>query len=208
MAQSGYTPIALYYSSTTTNVPTNTNLVNGELAVNITDGKLFYKDNSAVVQTIASKASNSGDFSSFTGAVTLAKGTTGQQPTGVAGMLRFNTTTTSFEGYNGSAWSSVGGASLSNDTSTSTNVYPLFASATSGSATTVYTSNAKLLYKPSTGDFQSSQLIANNGLILNSTTVSASYTVPSGQNAMSVGPITVASGQSVTVTSGQRWVVL
>lgn len=55
MAQAGYTPISLYYSTTTTNVPTNTNLVNGELAINITDGKLFYKDNSNVVQTLATK---------------------------------------------------------------------------------------------------------------------------------------------------------
>jgi len=38
--------------------------------------------------------------------------------------------------------------------------------------------------------------------------VSTSYTVASGNNALSVGPITVASGQSVTVSSGQRWVVL
>ena len=55
MAQSGYTPISIYYSSTATNVPTAGNLVNGELAINITDGKLFYKDNAGVVQTIAGK---------------------------------------------------------------------------------------------------------------------------------------------------------
>ena len=55
MAASGYTPIQLYYSSTTTNVPVNTNLANGELAINITDGKLFYKDNSNVVQVIGWK---------------------------------------------------------------------------------------------------------------------------------------------------------
>jgi hypothetical protein len=52
MAQSGYTPISLYYSSTTTNVPTNTNLVNGELAINIADGKLFFKNSSNVVKTM------------------------------------------------------------------------------------------------------------------------------------------------------------
>ena len=57
MAQTGYTPIYLYNSGTTTNVPTNTNLGAGELAINYTDGKLFYKDNSNVVQVIATKAS-------------------------------------------------------------------------------------------------------------------------------------------------------
>jgi hypothetical protein len=57
MAQTGYTPISLYYSTTASTVPTTGNLVNGELAINITDGKLYYKDNGGVVQTIASKAS-------------------------------------------------------------------------------------------------------------------------------------------------------
>ncbi len=55
MAQAGYTPIQLYYSTTVSQAPTAGNLVNGELAINITDGKLFYKDNSNVVQTLATK---------------------------------------------------------------------------------------------------------------------------------------------------------
>ena len=144
-----------------------------------------------------------------TGAITLPSGTTGQEPgTPSAGMLRFNTTTTQFEGYNGSAWASVGGAAISNNTSTSTPQYPLFASATSGTALTIYTSNAKFLYKPSTGELQASEITANNGLILNSTTVSTSYTIASGYNAMSVGLVTVANGQTVTVSNGQRWVVM
>ena len=142
-----------------------------------------------------------------TDAMLIPKGTTGNRPTGVSGYLRFNTTTSEFEGYNGTAWASVGGAALSNDTATATNVFPLFANATSGTASTLFTSNAKLLYKPSTGEFQSSEIAASNGLLLNATTVSASYTIASGYNAFSVGPVTVASGQSVTVSSGQRWLV-
>jgi hypothetical protein len=55
MAQTGYTPIQLYYSSTATNVPLAASLANGELAINITDGKLFYKDNAAAVQVIGWK---------------------------------------------------------------------------------------------------------------------------------------------------------
>ncbi len=107
-------------------------------------------------------------------------------------------------------WSAAppSGASISNDTSTASNLYPLFSNATTGAPTTIYTSNAKLLYKPSTGELQASELVASNGLVVNSTTVSASYTIASGTNAMSVGPITVASGYAVTVSSGQRWVVL
>ena len=49
---------------------------------------------------------------------------------------------------------------------------------------------------------------ASNGIIVNKMTVSASYSIASGDSGMSVGPVTVASGQSVTVSSGSRWVVL
>jgi len=59
MAQTGYTPILIYSSSTTTNAPAAGNLTNStlgsELAINITDGKLFYKDNANNVQVIAWK---------------------------------------------------------------------------------------------------------------------------------------------------------
>jgi len=142
-----------------------------------------------------------------TDAMLIPKGTTGNRPAGVSGYLRFNTTTTEFEGYNGTAWASVGGAALSNDTTTATNIYPLSAAATSGTASTLYTSNAKFLYKPSTGELQASEIVATNGLLVNATSVSANYTIQSGYNAYSVGPITINSGISVTVSSGQRWLV-
>ena len=143
-----------------------------------------------------------------TDAMLIPKGTTGNRPTGVSGYLRFNTTTTEFEGYNGSAWASVGGAAISNDTTTATKIYPISASATTGAATTVYTSNAKFLYKPSTGELQASELVASNGIVVNSQTVAASYTIAVGFSAMSSGPVTIASGQAVTVSSGSRWVVV
>lgn len=149
---------------------------------------------------------------SGTGAFTTPKGnsTTERPGTPVTGMLRYNTTTNEFEGYSGSSpsWKSVGGAAISNDTSTATDVYPAFLNATSGTASTVYTSNAKLLYKPSTGEFKVEAPIATNGIVLNSTTVASSYTIASGVNGMSIGPITVNSGVTVTVSSGQRWLVL
>ena len=146
-----------------------------------------------------------------TGAILVSKGNTAARPiapTLASGMFRFNTTSLEFEGYNGTAWASVGGASITNDTTTATDIFPLSASATTGTASTVFTSNAKLLYKPSTGDFQASQLVASNGLFVNKTTVAANYTIASGFNAMSVGPVTISSGISVTISSGQRWLVL
>ena len=50
--------------------------------------------------------------------------------------------------------------------------------------------------------------ISSNGLFVNSATVSANYSIPSGSNAVSAGPITVNSGVVVTVPSGSTWVVV
>ena len=38
--------------------------------------------------------------------------------------------------------------------------------------------------------------------------ITANYTITAGSNGMSVGPMTIASGVTVTVPTGQRWVVL
>jgi hypothetical protein len=100
------------------------------------------------------------------------------------------------------------GATITNDTTTATNVYPTFAAATSGSLSTIYTSNAKLLYKPSTGELTSSHLVAENGIVVNNLTVGTSYTIAAGTSGMSAGPITVSGGVVVTVASGSRWVVV
>lgn len=47
---------------------------------------------------------------SSTGAITAPVGTTGQRPSATTGMLRFNSSATAFEGYNGTSWTSLGGA--------------------------------------------------------------------------------------------------
>jgi hypothetical protein len=102
----------------------------------------------------------------------------------------------------------VAGASIANDTSTATNLYPLFASATSGTPTTIYTGNTKLLYKPSTGELQSTVLVASNGIVVNSQTIAADYTIAAGNNGMSSGPVSINSGITVTVATGSVWTVL
>ena len=80
------------------------------------------------------------------------------------GMIRFNSTLTTFEGYNGSTWGSIGGG------------------ATGGGADAVFN--------------------------LNSQTITTSYSIPSGKNANSVGPLTINAGVSVTIPAGSRWVIL
>lgn len=50
--------------------------------------------------------------------------------------------------------------------------------------------------------------LASGGLTENTQTISSSYTISTNRNALSVGPVSVASGQTVTVPSGSRWVIL
>ena len=106
MAQSGYTPLSLYYSATASTAPTAGNLVAGELALNTNDGKLYYKDSSGVVQVIASKAGNV-NVSSFSG------GTTGLTP---------NTATTGAVTLAGTLAVANGGTGVTTSTGSGNNV--------------------------------------------------------------------------------------
>jgi hypothetical protein len=102
---------------------------------------------------------------SLTGSSTLPVGTLAERDgTPNAGYVRFNTTYATFEGYNGTAWGSIGGG------------------ATGGGSDQVF--------------------------IENSQTVTTDYTLTTGKNAMSTGPITINSGVTITVPSTQRWIVL
>jgi len=71
-----------------------------------------------------------------------------------------------------------------------------------------FAGSSSFTYNSSTGALTAPEVIASNALIINSTTVSTSYTVASGNNAFTVGPVTVNSGVTVTVSSGQRWIVI
>jgi hypothetical protein len=60
----------------------------------------------------------------------------------------------------------------------------------------------------STGTAYSPALASSNGLTLNNATVSANYTIPTGYNAVSAGPVTVAAGVVVTVPSSSVWAIV
>lgn len=119
------------------------------------------------------------------------------------------------------AWSAAAsgmvypGAGIPNSTGTAwgtsyttTGSGTVVALATSPSFTTPSLGVATGTSLAATGSVSGSVINATNGLVVNSLTVAASYSIPSGSSAMSVGPVTVASGQSVTVPSGSKWVVL
>ena len=49
---------------------------------------------------------------------------------------------------------------------------------------------------------------AGGAIYENKNTITTSYTLTTNYNGMSVGPLTIDSGATVTVPSGQRWVIL
>ena len=82
MAQTGYTPILVYASGTSTNVPLAANMTSSasgaELALNYADGKLYFKNSSGVVTLLASVAAAGG-------VATFSAGTTGLTPSSATG---------------------------------------------------------------------------------------------------------------------------
>ncbi len=58
------------------------------------------------------------------------------------------------------------------------------------------------------GSITGEEIVASNGVFVNNKTISVNYTVPTGYNATSTGPVTVAGGTAFTVPSGSRWLVL
>ena len=58
------------------------------------------------------------------------------------------------------------------------------------------------------GSITGEEMVASNGLFVNNKTISVNYTVPTGYNATSTGPVTVSAGTAFTVPSGSRWLVL
>ena len=168
----------------------------------------FTASNVTTNANLTGEATSSGSNAvTLTNSAVIGKVITGYV-SGAGAVAATDTLLQAIQKLNGNTAAVVGGAALSNDTTTATSVYPVFAAATTGTPTTIYTSNSKLLYKPSTGELAVTAPIAANGLVLNANTVATSYTIAAGFNASSVGPITVNGGVVVTITAGQRWVVL
>jgi len=153
-----------------------------------------------------------------TGVLPIANGGTNSTATATAGGVGYGTGTAhayTAAGTLGQALISAGagaptwGVAGATVTTTSTNAsfFPVFNASTSGSLTTANV-NASLTYNPSLGTLTTPQIAASNGLVLNNSTVSTSYTIPAGYNATATGPMTISGGVVVTIPSGSRWMVL
>ena len=68
--------------------------------------------------------------------------------------------------------------------------------------------SCRYLALPTTTTGTGAVINATNGIIINNKTISASYTIPVGSNAMSTGPVTAASGVTITVSSGSRYIII
>ena len=209
-----------------TSAGTGISVANGTTAVLYCDGTNVVS--AATATTFSGGTTGLTPSTATSGAVTLAgilalaSGGTNANLTAVAGAIPYSTASAlalsaagtsgqvlTSNGASAPSWSTpAGGVTLANDTSTTSNLYPTFAAATSGSVSTVYTGNAKLLYKPSTGELQSTAMVSSNGITVNSSIVAADYTIGTNFNAVSAGPITINSGVTVTVASGSVWAIV
>lgn len=110
MAQAGYTPIQLYFSSTASAVPTAGNLIPGELALNTNDGKLYYKSSGGLIKTLADSSVATGNLpGGTTGSVVYqsATGVTAYLPIGGASALLYSNGTLPAYSATGTAGSIV-----------------------------------------------------------------------------------------------------
>jgi len=183
--------------------------------------------------TVASDATFSG-----TGEIILPNGTTAQRsalPT--SGMIRYNNTTSAFEGYTSAPGATIASITYATTTATLTtsSVHGLTTGAVvtiSGASPSAYngtysitvTSTTQFTYTMASNPGSNASPVGSyvsgywgavgsgaqaQGVVYeNGQTISANYTMTSGKNGESVGPITVSSGIVVTIPAGSRWVIL
>jgi len=50
--------------------------------------------------------------------------------------------------------------------------------------------------------------VASGAIYENSNTITSNYTITTGKNAVSAGPVTISTGVTVTTPTGSRWVIV
>jgi hypothetical protein len=165
--------------------------------------------------SIGGNAATATSATSATTATNIAGGVANQIPfqtgAGATSFIVAPTTASTALTWSGSAFTwATGGSSvtISDDTTTNATRYPLFADATTGTVSTTYVSSTKLQYNPSKGELSAPAQISSNGIVINSQTVSANYTIAAGNNGLSAGTVSVNTGITVTVSTGSVWTVV
>jgi len=135
-----------------------------------------------------------------TGTVTLLGASTGYQSFSVVGNA--NTTYYTIAGQTTSEWEvgigtyTLSGTTLSRDT--------VLSSSNSGSLVTFSAGTKDVFVTYPAGR----SVYGGEGYTENDATIDISSTINTGRNAISAGPITVASGITVTIPSGSVWTVV
>ena len=134
-----------------------------------------------------------------------------------AGDWYFNTTTNKTRIYNGSSWQDAvvdTSGVVTKTSNTGSAVLPAGTTAErDGSPSAGYLrwnsdDTSAEVYDGSAWAAVGGGNTTDEGLYEMANTISANYSITSGNNAMSAGPITVASGVTVTVPTGSRWVIV
>ena len=155
MAQTNYTPISLYYSTTAAAAPTSGNLVDGELALNTLDEKLYFKNSTGTVKLLASNAGAAGTVTSasvvtangFAGTVATATTTPAiTLTTSITGVLKGNATAISAAVAGTDYVTPTGTETLTNKTLTT----PVISSITNTGTLTLPTSTDTLVGRATT----------------------------------------------------------
>jgi hypothetical protein len=207
MAQTGFTPIQLYFSSTTTNVPLAANLANGELAINITDGKLFYKDNANAVQVIGWKlvpvsAGGTGQ-TSYTDGQLLIGNTTGNTLTKSTLTAANGITITNGSGAitiarSGASFSSAPVTATSNYSVTTTDTWIINNKSGSSLTVTLPTASTNTGRELTIQNYQTQTVIS-----------ASSNVVPQGGGAAGTAILAASVGDSATLVSdGTNWIMM
>jgi len=138
-----------------------------------------------------------------TGTVTLLGASTGFQSFSAIGNT--NTTYYTIAGQTSSEWEvGIGTYTSSGTTLARTTVI----SSSNAGALVNFSAGTKDVFVTYPAEYTANSIGGGVGAVqLNADTVTVSGTILTGQNGFSVGPLTVASGATITVTSGQRWVV-
>ena len=193
MAQAGFTPISLYYSTTASTLPTAGNLVAGELAINTADGKLYYKNSSNVVTLLASAS-----VAALTLPVSIANGGTGASTLAGANIPVTNVANT-FTGLQ-----TFAGTSSNADLKTSNILETVTVSATAATGTINYdvTTQSVLYYTTDasgnfTVNFRGSSGTSLNTVMATGDSLSVTFLVTNGATAYYNSALQI-DGSSVT----------
>lgn len=201
MSQAGFTPIQSYYSTTPGGVPTTANLAAGELAVNIADGKLFYKNSAGTAVRAIEQDSQSTYLTSVAGTNTITASLAPALTAYKAGQVfRFVAAATN----TGAVTLNVNGLGAKAVTKSGSSPLEVGDIAAGAAIQVTYDGTQFQLVSGAGGGGAK----AGGVFYENSTTLTSNYTLTTGKNAMMAGPLTVNSGVVLTIPSGQRLVIL